>query len=191
MTFTLRRPEDRTIRQFLADRSADEFSYPEVGLSATGVPQGYNVDHNRILLGHGPEVFAKARLAIEAWKMFDIGWVELIHAPEAIRVGMNVAILARSAGLYSLSSCRVVYLLDEAEPIRRWGFGYGTLTNHVERGEERFSVEWRSDDSVWYDIVAFSQPRHWFAKLGYPVARHYQRRFAQDSKAAMKRAVAR
>jgi uncharacterized protein (UPF0548 family) len=60
----------------------------------------------------------------------------------------------------------------------------------VERGEERFSVEYhREDDSVWYDLLAFSIPLHWLAILGYPLSRAAQRRFATDSKAAMLRAV--
>jgi uncharacterized protein (UPF0548 family) len=188
--FALRRPDDTAIRQFLANRAEDFFSYPEVGVSRTGVPQGYNVDHSRILLGHGEETFERAKAAIGNWQMFDIGWVELIHPLEPIRAGMNVAILAHTMGLYSLSSCRVVYVLDEAIPIRRFGFGYGTLTHHVERGEERFSVEWLADDSVWYDILAFSKPRHILARTGYLASRYYQGRFAVDSMAAMKRAIA-
>jgi uncharacterized protein (UPF0548 family) len=170
--FALRRPDEMAIRQFLANRTSDVFSYPEVGVSRVGVPSGYNVDHSRIRLGHGEEAFESAKAAIGKWQMFDIGWVELIHPSESIRAGMNVAILAHTMGLYSLSSCRVVYMLDEAIPVRRFGFGYGTLTHHIERGEERFSVEWLADDSVWYDILAFSQPRHVLARAGYLASRY-------------------
>jgi len=187
--FTLRRPDETAIRRFLANRTSDVFSYPEVGISRAGVPSGYNVDHSRVLLGHGEEDFERANAAIGKWQMFDIGWAELIHPPAAIGAGMNVAILAHTMGLYSLSSCRVVYVLDETIPIRRFGFGYGTLTHHIERGEERFSVEWLADDSVWYEILAFSQPRHVLARAGYLASRYYQRRFRVDSMAAMKRAV--
>jgi uncharacterized protein (UPF0548 family) len=67
---------------------------------------------------------------------------------------------------------------------------YGTLQNHVERGEERFSIEHRvEDDSVWYDILAFSIPQHPLARLGYPLSRAAQRRFARDSKSAMLYAI--
>lgn len=82
--------------------------------------------------------------------------------------------------------------MDEAGPPRRFGFAYGTLPGHVESGEERFVVEWREDDdSVWYDILAFSRPRHLAARAGYPLARGLQARFRRDSAAAMVRAVAR
>ena len=50
-------------------------------------------------------------------------------------------------------------------------------------------TEWREDDSVWYEILAFSRPAHIFTKIGYPLARRMQRRFANDSKAAMVRAA--
>jgi len=187
--FSIMRPDDLAVHRFLANRAADVFSYPEVGVSRTDAPAGYNVDRSRILLGRGEETFERAKVAIGKWQMFDIGWVELIHAPNPINAGMNVAILAHTMGLYSLSSCRVAYVLDETIPIRRWGFGYGTLSHHVERGEERFSVEWLADDSVWYDILAFSQPRHFLARAGYLASRYYQRCFAVDSMAAMQRAT--
>ena len=58
-----------------------------------------------------------------------------------------------------------------------------------ESGEERFTVAWHEDDAVWYDILAFSRPNHFLARLGYPLVRRLQKRFARDSAAAMKRAV--
>ena len=70
--------------------------------------------------------------------------------------------------------------------MKRFGFGYGTLPGHAERGEERFSVEWyREDGCVYYDVFAFSCPKHPLAWFGYPFARALQRRFARDSKRVM------
>jgi uncharacterized protein (UPF0548 family) len=84
-----------------------------------------------------------------------------------------------------------VSVVDEGGPARRYGFAYGTLPGHAESGEERFTVEWHeADAAVWYDILAFSRPQHFLARLGYPFARRLQRRFAKDSVAAMLRAVA-
>lgn len=66
------------------------------------------------------------------------------------------------------------------------------LPDHVESGEERFTVEWtRDDDSVSYEIVAFSRPNHFLTRFAYPMTRRLQKRFARDSVAAMKLAVAR
>ena len=50
-------------------------------------------------------------------------------------------------------------------------------------------MEWQEDDSVWYDILAFSRPNHFLARLGYLILRTPQRQVARDSAAAMQRAV--
>tara|TARA_B100001123_G_scaffold28118_1_gene29971 strand:- start:1180 stop:1584 length:405 start_codon:yes stop_codon:yes gene_type:complete len=121
--------------------------------------------------------------------MFDVGWASVVPEPDPPGEGQTVAILFEILGCWWLNACRVVYLIDEDGPPRRFGFAYGTLPDHVERGEERFLVEQDSDGVTWYDLSAFSRPRHLLAKIGYPVARMMQRRFARGSLAAMKRAV--
>jgi uncharacterized protein (UPF0548 family) len=97
---------------------------------------------------------------------------------------------ARLFGLWWLNACQIVYIVDEDGPVKRFGFAYGTLPEHAESGEERFTVEWHEqDDAVWYDILAFSRPQQFLARLGYPFARRLQKRFARDSASAMLRAV--
>ena len=98
--------------------------------------------------------------------------------------------LARILGLWWVNACRIVYLVDEQAPVSRFGFAYGTLPEHAESGEERFTVEWHEDDdTVWYDILAFSRPHQLLARLAYPYVRRLQKRFARDSAAAMGRWV--
>ena len=185
--FLLTKPDRQAIQQFLDDRADDQFSYPEIGATASEVPPGYNIDHNRVSLGVGTEVFEQAKTAIRDWKMFDLGWVELINSGTSIEIGQTVAILVSHYGFYSLNAARIVYTIDEPT---RFGFAYGTLTEHGEIGEERFSVEYETDSGdVWYDIFAFSRPAALLAKIGYPISRSLQRAFAGDSKAAMQRAV--
>ena len=185
--FLLTKPDRSAVQRFLDDRENDQFSYPEIGATESEVPSGYNIDHNRVKLGVGTEVFEYAKTAIRKWKMFDLGWVELISTETPIEIGQSVAILVSHFGFYSLNAARIVYVIDEPE---RFGFAYGTLTEHGEIGEERFSVEYHSDSgAVWYDILAFSRPASFLAKIGYPIARSLQKAFATDSKAAMQRAV--
>jgi uncharacterized protein (UPF0548 family) len=45
------------------------------------------------------------------------------------------------------------------------------------------------DDSVWYDIFAFSRPNQFLARLGYPYVRQKQKQFARESMEAMKATV--
>ena len=80
--------------------------------------------------------------------------------------------------------------MDEAGPVSRFGFAYGTLPDHAGSGEERFLVEWdRASGEVWYDILAFSRPHWLLTRLGYPYMRRLQKRFGRESAAAMVRAV--
>jgi len=152
------------------------------------VPRGYTADHNRIKLGEGPKVFAKAIAAIKRWEMFNIGWLQLCWTDAPIEAGSGVAVLAHHLGFWSLNACRIVSVIDEDGERRRYGFIYGTLPDHAECGQEQFTVEWRQkDDSVWYDILAYSRPNVLLARLGYPVPRLLQKRFARDSMRAMLR----
>ena len=191
--FLLGEPSEERILEFLRAQRGAQFSYEEVGASREGAkePAGYAVDHNRARLGGGEGMFGRAVAALRAWKMFDIGWIRILPPGAPIEVGTTVAVLARHHGLRSLNACRIVYLVDEDDgDARRYGFAYGTLPEHGERGEERFTVEWRRDDnSVHYDLYAFSRPNHLLAKIGHPLARRLQRRFARDSLRAMIRAV--
>ena len=182
----LREPSEKFVRDFLRSQRDEPFSYEEVGASRDGAPPGYTVDHNRVRLGSGEEVFVRAVEALRRWKMFDLGWVRAA-APGPPEVGEAVGVLARHYGFRSLNACRVVYLVeDEDEGFRRYGFAYGTLPEHGERGEERFMIEWdRNGGSVFYDIYAFSRPKHLLARVGYPASRLLQKRFARYSKRAM------
>lgn len=192
MSLLLHEPTTREVEAFLEAQADSRFSYPEVGATRKGAPPYYKVDRNRVRLGTGEEAFEVAVAAMRQWKMFDLGWVRIAWPGASIREGTTVAVVARTAGFWSLNAARIVYTLDEVNVTgRRFGFAYGTLRDHAEMGEERFTVELhRSDGSVWYELFAFSRPRLWLAQMGYPLARVYQRRFARDSKAVMARTVA-
>jgi uncharacterized protein (UPF0548 family) len=180
--FFLSEPSAETITRFLSTQTQQPFSYPEVGATQHEPPAHYVLDHNRIKLGQGRRTFEQAVAALRHWQQFDLGWVRIVPDTTALEVGNTVAIKARTFGFWSLSACRIVYVIDDQTPIRKFGFAYGTLTNHVECGEERFTVEWHErDDSVWYDILAFSRPHQFVVKLGYPLARRLQKRFARES----------
>ena len=187
----LRKPSDDSVRRFLDNQRALAFSYSAVGATATNQPPGYVVDHTRIDLGSGDKVFRAAKAALERWEQFRLGWVEAWSPQTPLQKGEVVAVIARTAGVWWLNACRIVYVIDEPGPVRRFGFAYGTLPGHLESGEERFLLEWdQNEGDVSYDILAFSRPNHVLAKLGYPFVRRMQKRFARDSAASMKRATA-
>ena len=188
--FLLTEPSMETITRFLASQEQEPFSYQAVGATQHQPPPDYVLDHNRIKLGTGQDVYDRAVAALTRWRQFDLGWVRIVPDTTPLLVGNTVAIKARTLGVWSLSACRIVYLIDERTPLRRFGFAYGTLTNHVERGEERFTVEIHEDGTVWYDILAFSRPQQFMVRLGYPIARRLQKRFARESLAKVKNLAA-
>lgn len=188
--FLFRKPSDDAVWRFLSSQKDLPFSYEEVGASREGAPPGYAVDRYRVKLGEGSEAYERAKEALRAWRQFDLGWIRLLPPDAPIEVGTAVGVLARHYGFWSLNAARIIYLIEESGGVERFGFGYGTLPGHGERGEERFSVEWhREDNTVHYDVFAFSRPKHPLAWLGYPFARVLQRRFAHDSKKALVEAV--
>jgi len=187
----IHKPSDQQIQIFLTAQRVLPFNYAAVGATQRQPPAGYAVDHNRVQVGVGQTTFEAAKAAIRRWQMFDLGWVQLCWPIAPLVLGTTVGVLANAFGGWTLNACRIVYLVDEMGEedglaVERFGFAYGTLPGHLARGEERFMVEWRQDnDTVWYDILAFSQPNHWLARLGYPIVRQFQKRFARDSKRAM------
>ena len=187
---SLRKPSADALRRFLTAQDAMPFTYGAVGATAGTPPAGYVVDRTRVKLGEGEAVFRSATAALRRWEQFALGWVEAWLPDTAIRAGEVVAVMGRAVGVWWVNACRVVYAVDEAAPLSKFGFAYGTLPGHVESGEERFLVEWdRGDDAVWYDILAFSRPNHVLTRLGYPIVRRLQKRFGRDSAASMLRAV--
>jgi uncharacterized protein (UPF0548 family) len=180
--FLLTEPSDDTITNFIKAQRELAFSYQAVGATNGNAPTGYVIDHNRVQIGTGAAVFQRAKDALGAWRQFDLGWVSIVPPGVPVTAGATVAVKAHTFGAWSLSATRVVYVINEAGPMERFGFAYGTLPDHVETGEERFKVEWDlNDDTVWYDILAFSSPHHQLVKMAAPLARQLQKRFARES----------
>jgi uncharacterized protein (UPF0548 family) len=186
--FCWSRPNRDSVIAFLSAQQNQPFSYADVGSSRREAPKGYIVDHNRIKLGQGAQVFKRAKCAVTKWKMFDMPWIDLCWPDTPLQVGANVAVVIAHLGFWSMNACRIVYVIDEHASSEKYGFAYGTLPDHGERGEERFTVELNADQTVWYDLYAFSRPST-VARLAYPFTRLLQKRFARDSKAAMQKAV--
>ncbi|MFM7071824.1 MAG: DUF1990 family protein [Planctomycetota bacterium] len=189
-TLHLRKPTMEALAPWLADQAKLEFSYQAVGATASSPPPGFIVDRTRIELGSGEPVFRAATSALRRWEQFQLGWVDVASPKTPIEIGQVVAVLGWAVGFWWLNCCRIVYTVDEVGPTTRFGFAYGTLPSHVERGEERFLIEWdRTTDKVFYDIMAFSRPNHFLTRIGYPFVRLSQKRFGRDSATAMFRAA--
>ena len=93
-----------------------------------------------------------------------------------------------TAGDVIFGGQRITHLSTHGRIAR--GVAYGTLPGHLETGEERFLIEMDERGVVWYDILAFSRPRRFLVRLGYPYVRRLQKRFGRHSAAAMQKATA-
>ncbi len=176
---SLRRPSPQQLEQFLAQQRTCELTYEPVGVTTAGMaeaPRGYALGCSRKLLAEGgdPQItekaFAAAKLGLQRWQQFRLGWVEALPGDTALQEGEVVNIVAHTCGLWAANACRIIATIDEGtQPSRtgslacfgvhRFGFVYGTLPDHVAAGEERFLIETDAEGNVWYDILAFSRPR--------------------------------
>ena len=187
---SFQKPSVDSIRRFIAEQAKLDFSYSAVGATAATPPAGFVVDRTRIKLGEGEAVYESASAALRRWDHFRLGWVDVWSPETPLEAGEVVAVMGRALGVWWLNCCRIVYVVNETGPIRKFGFAYGTLPGHVESGEERFVIEWnQGDNSVWYDILAFSRPSQVLIRLGSPFVRRMQKRFGRDSAAAVFRSV--
>jgi uncharacterized protein (UPF0548 family) len=190
--FSLHKPTDTLIRETLVLGRNLPISYglalnTEDGAGTSIVPSGFVLDHTRSEIGRGREAFEAAKEALRQWRHFDLGWVRVANPEARIEVEEVVAVEAHALGLWSVNVSRILYVIDEAD---RFGFGYGTTAMHVERGEERFLLEYYPVSGVvFYDLLAISEPAHWMARLAYLFTRSRQRKFARESHLRMRQAV--
>jgi uncharacterized protein (UPF0548 family) len=177
-------PSIQQTKAFLLTQAQLDITYTP--LSGTALPtkiDGYDNDYQRVKVGNGQMDFERAKQNIRDWRMFPSQWTKILPEQASIVVGEIVAMYARFGGLWWRNSCRIIYVIDEST---RFGFAYGTLPGHVECGEELFLVEIDTAGDVWYTIKAFSKPRFWMARIGYPIMRLLQAKFRKDSGNAMR-----
>ncbi len=71
-----RKPSAATVRAFLEAQARLELTYAAVGATAAVPPPGFVLDHTRIQVGEGEDVFRAAKRALKRWEQF-----RLIHEP--------------------------------------------------------------------------------------------------------------
>jgi uncharacterized protein (UPF0548 family) len=157
----------------VCDRLAKaRLTYQEVGATAGNLPAGYHHLARSVPIGHGNEVFSRAGDALCGWQV-QLGARLQVFASAQTAVPGAVVILGLGIGSLRLHApCRVVYAVDEP---RRRGFAYGTLPGHQESGEEAFVIDHHDDDTVSFNITAFSRPATRLAKVAGPVGAVVQR----------------
>ena len=166
----------------LKEQSGRELSYANVGSSWAESPSGDYVNRYEVHLGQGEAVFAAACRSLREWQHFSLGWVQLRPVSAVpLEVGIVLASLANIGPTWWFNVCRIVCVVDERAPVRRFGFAFGTLPDHAESGEECFVVEMTAEGQVTFRIRSISRPHHWLARLFAPFVRFIQRRFVREA----------
>ncbi len=172
----------------VGDDRGVELTYPEVGATrGEDLPAGYRHVRRHAQLGTGEAVFRRAAGALARWEMQrGTGMAVRANAPVAA-VGVEIASGVGLGRVRLWAPCRIVWL-DDTD--RRYGYAYGTLPGHPERGEEAFVLTLDDADRVWFDIRAFSRPGRWFVALGRPAGHLVQDFYTDRYVATMRRLAA-
>jgi uncharacterized protein (UPF0548 family) len=184
--YRLGSPAQSEIDTLLKSARLTDVTYQSIGATMAGsMPAGYRHDRHQALLANRPDSFEIAREGVRTWQGHrGIGATVAPDDPPA--EGATVVVSLARRPLTVLAPCRVVAVVDEAD---RYGFAYGTLPGHPERGEEAFIVERRAD-GVRFQIVAFSRPADLLAKLGGPLTHLIQQQATRGYLHSLQRWVA-
>jgi uncharacterized protein (UPF0548 family) len=164
-----------------------EPTYSDVGATFAGrFPQGFHHDHYESDLGHGPEAFQRAVKGLKTWEAHRLPGMQVFPRDRGIRTGATVVVTLGTPILALAAPCRIVGIVDGQT---RWGFAYGTLPGHPEQGEESFSVSMAADETVRFEIKAFSRPGDPLVRLSGPIGRAIQRGGTGSYLRALKRFV--
>jgi uncharacterized protein (UPF0548 family) len=168
------RPTDPiAIEQLVKSLREAQPTYGDVGASLAGLePEGFHHDRYQVLLGRGTATFQRAVNGLKTWRAHSAPGFRVFPQDETIRTGATVVVTMGSPFLALAAPCRIVRVIDE---LSRFGFAYGTLPGHPEEGEEAFVVSISPDETVLFEIVAFSRPGDPLVRLLGPLARGVQK----------------
>lgn len=156
MPIMVARPSRQALETLLDHVSGVSVTYPEQGATAGGdLPDHYRHDRYSVPLGHGDDVFDRGKEALRQWEGHRHARAILTPVEPPIVVGTGLMVTLRSGPVVAIAPCQIVYKTDRDD---RFGFAYGTLPGHPERGEEAFHIT-RSAEALSFDIVPFFSPR--------------------------------
>src|SRR5262249_18321049 len=114
--FSIRRPDDDEMRRLVERLQSASYTYREVGDTRNeNAPPGFAINHYRVYLGQGLELFHRACQAITDWQMFP-AYLDRFPAPAPLDADEVVAARMRGMGLWVSFACRIVYTIDDIYP---------------------------------------------------------------------------
>jgi uncharacterized protein (UPF0548 family) len=124
-----------------------------------------------VQIGQDRGAFLLGRKALIDWQAHRAWGVRLTPETPPIQPGEVLIATIPLGPIKTIVPCKIVYITDEEG---RFGFAYGTLSGHPERGEESFHIVLASSGEVTFEIIAFSRPASLLVRLGSPLARMIQ-----------------
>jgi uncharacterized protein (UPF0548 family) len=159
-------------------------TYAEVGASRDGdMPRGFH--HVRLSERVGDAAaFDVAINGLRTWAAHE-GAGLVVYPREPLTPGSTVILVTSIGPMQMAAPCRIVAVFQEPYS---FGFSYGTLPGHPERGEESFVLNLRNG-ATYLTISAFSKAVDPLARLGGPVGRAVQRSVSRRYITALRRYV--
>ena len=177
----LGRPSPDELDRVLADARVATLSYADVGITLRG--EGWAKQRQ---VGQGDADFARAADGLRAWAP-QLGIGASIHPPGVgLEQDATVLVVLPMGPLTMIAPDRVVQIVDEPD---RFGFAYGTLPGHPERGEESFVVEHHADGQVLATITVQATPGNALMRVGAPIVTRFQHRAIAGYLTALERYV--
>jgi len=151
-------------------------TYEPLGASrGEELPRGFHHVRVRERIGDAA-AFERAITGLRTWVAHEGAGLG-IYPHEPVAPGVTVIVVTSVGPIHIVAPCRVVAVFKEPDS---FGFAYGTLPGHPERGEESFIVE-RRDDATYFCVSAFSRPvdpwARWSGRVGRAVQRSITRRY--------------
>ena len=195
-------------RRALAALSERPLNFDPAELRDADPRRGWHVDDYRQALPPEPPgdpvaggSFQVARRLMRDYAFADPAMVHAVYDPAGELARRNMLLQVRFGPLRMFFGCRVGAITDEVQtidgrPVRVWGWSYGTLAGHVERGQMDYAVwKWLDDGAVEFRIHVVSRRakvRNPIIGLGFRlVGRGQQTRFARRACERMGELVAR
>jgi uncharacterized protein (UPF0548 family) len=149
-------------------------------LAGAGPQTGWHIDDYRQPLAPEPPgdplpagSFEIARRFMADYAFADPAIVRAVFDPARGLANRNMLLQVRFGPLRFFVGCRVGAIVDETRTVdgravRIWGWSYGTLAGHLERGRMDFAVwKWLDDGAVEFRVHVVSRP----APVGNPLVR--------------------
>ena len=164
---TLGDPDPGRLDETLREAAQLEVTYDRVGSTLDPT-----TDCHSRTVELGRDTFDAAVEGLKAW-VCHRGIAASVHPEGApIAVGTTVLVVLRVGPVRLLVPDRIVAVVNEPDS---FGFAYGTLPGHPERGEEAFLIERRADGCTTATIRVVAEGDWLIARLAGPVVRRLQR----------------